>query len=92
VITCRVETGRNPHAVGTGVITEISTGYDGCTGIIPKSAGTAAEILRQNGFAGAWIGKNHNTPVWEASEIGPRAAPLAPTGIGTKSQAADGCR
>ena len=27
-----------------------------------KSTGTIAEILRQNGYATAWIGKNHNTP------------------------------
>jgi arylsulfatase len=64
-------TGRNPHVAGTGVITEISTGYDGYTGILPKSTGTMAEILRQNGYATAWVGKNHNTPVWETSEIGP---------------------
>src|SRR5881394_3696246 len=41
------------------------------TRIIPKSAGTVAEILRQNGYATAWIGKNHNTPAWETSEVGP---------------------
>lgn len=64
-------TGRDHHLAGTGVITEMSTGYDGYTGIIPKSAGTMAEILRQNGYATAWIGKNHNTPAWETSEVGP---------------------
>jgi arylsulfatase len=64
-------TGRNHHVAGTGVITELATGYDGYTGIIPKSAGTVAEILRQNGYATAWIGKNHNTPAWETSEVGP---------------------
>src|SRR5215468_4044798 len=64
-------TGRNPQSVGTGIITELATGYDGYTGIIPKSAGTVAEILRQHGYATAWIGKNHNTPIWETSEIGP---------------------
>src|SRR5205807_2668666 len=52
-------------------ITEAATGYDGYTGIIPRSTGTVAEILRQNGYATAWVGKNHNTPVWETSEIGP---------------------
>ena len=36
-----------------------------------KSAGTVAEMLRQNGYATAWVGKNHNTPVWETSEVGP---------------------
>ena len=64
-------TGRNHHVAGTGVITELATGYDGYTGIIPKSAGTVSEILRQNGYATAWIGKNHNTPAWETSEVGP---------------------
>jgi len=64
-------TGRNHHVTGNGGITEAATGYDGYTGIIPKSTGTAAEILRQNGYATAWVGKNHNTPIWETSEIGP---------------------
>ena len=64
-------TGRNHHVTGNGSITEAATGYDGYTGIIPKSTGTVAEILRQNGYATAWVGKNHNTPVWETSEIGP---------------------
>src|SRR4051812_13493809 len=64
-------TGRNHHSVATGVIQEAATGYDGYTGIIPRSAGTIAEVLRQNGYMTAWIGKNHNTPTWEASAAGP---------------------
>src|SRR5882724_2630096 len=64
-------TGRDHHVAGTGVITELATGYDGYTGIIPKSAGAVSEILSQNGYATAWIGKNHNTPAWETSEVGP---------------------
>lgn len=64
-------TGRDHHVAASGVITESATGYDGYTGIIPKSAGTAAEILRQNGYATGWVGKNHNTPIWETSELGP---------------------
>lgn len=64
-------TGRDHHMAGTGVITELATGYDGYTGIIPKGAGTVAEILKQYGYATAWIGKNHNTPTWETSEDGP---------------------
>ena len=64
-------TGRNHHMSGNGGITEGATGYDGYTGIIPKSTGTIAEIRRQNGYATAWIGKNHNTPIWETSDIGP---------------------
>jgi arylsulfatase len=64
-------TGRNHHVTANGGITEGATGYDGYTGILPRSTGTVAEILRQNGYATAWIGKNHNTPIWETSEIGP---------------------
>src|SRR5262245_12932043 len=43
-------TGRNHHSVATGVIQEAATGYDGYTGIIPRSAGTVGEVLRQNGY------------------------------------------
>lgn len=64
-------TGRNHHSVSAGVIGEIATGYDGYTSVIPRSAGTVAEALRQNGYMTAWIGKNHNTPPWESSEAGP---------------------
>jgi arylsulfatase len=64
-------TGRNHHSAGNGVITEAATGYDGYTGILPKSAGTVAEVLRQYGYATAWFGKNHNTPDWETSQVGP---------------------
>ena len=64
-------TGRNHHSVSSGVIGEIATGYDGYTSVIPRSAGTVAEALRQNGYMTAWIGKNHNTPPWESSEAGP---------------------
>jgi arylsulfatase len=64
-------TGRNHHSAGTGVITEAATGYDGYTGLIPRSAGTVAEVLRQYGYSTAWFGKNHNTPDWETSLNGP---------------------
>jgi len=64
-------TGRNHNTAGTGIITELATGYDGYTGIIPKSTATIGEILRQNGYATAWFGKNHNTPVYETGPLGP---------------------
>ena len=64
-------TGRNHHVAGTGIITELATGYDGYTGIIPKATATVGEILRQNGYITAWFGKNHNTPVYETSSMGP---------------------
>lgn len=64
-------TGRNHQVAGTGIITELATGYDGYTGVIPKRTATVAEVLRQNGYATAWIGKNHNTPIYETSPMGP---------------------
>jgi arylsulfatase len=64
-------TGRNHHSAATGVITEAATGYDGYTCVLPRSCGTLGEVLRQNGYATAWIGKNHNTPSWETSAAGP---------------------
>jgi arylsulfatase len=64
-------TGRNHHSVNNGVITEMATGYDGYTGQIPRSSATVAQVLRDNGYATAWFGKNHNTPDWETSRNGP---------------------
>ena len=64
-------TGRNHHSVGSGTIGETGTGFPGYTGIIPKSAATFAEVLREYGYMNAWFGKNHNVPDWETSLVGP---------------------
>jgi arylsulfatase len=64
-------TGRNHHSAASGVIGETATGYDGYTCVLPRDCGTVGEVLRQNGYMTAWIGKNHNTPPWEASAAGP---------------------
>ena len=63
--------GRNHHSAAFAGITELATGYDGYTCILPRSCGTIGEVLRQNGYSTAWIGKNHNTPTWETSAVGP---------------------
>ena len=64
-------TGRNHHSASYGVVSEIATGYDGYTSIIPKSAATVAEVLQLNGYSTAWFGKDHNVPGWEKSPAGP---------------------
>ena len=64
-------TGRNHHSVGTGVVEELATGYPGYTTILPKSAATVVEVLRQNGYSTAAFGKWHNTPDYETSAAGP---------------------
>ena len=73
-------TGRNHHSVATGLIMEAGTGFPGYNTLMPKSAGTVAEILRQNGYNTAWFGKNHNVPDWQTSQAGP--FDLWPTGLG----------
>jgi len=64
-------TGRNHHSVGYGVIAEQATGYPGYNSIISKDKATVGTILRDNGYRTSWFGKNHNTPSFQASSIGP---------------------
>jgi arylsulfatase len=64
-------TGRNHHSVGFGVVSEQATGYPGYNSLITRDKATIGEILRENGYATSWFGKNHNTPAFEASQAGP---------------------
>jgi arylsulfatase len=64
-------TGRNHHSVGFGVISEQSTGFPGYNSIIPQDKATIGRILRDNGYSTAWFGKDHNTPTYTASQVGP---------------------
>jgi arylsulfatase A-like enzyme len=73
-------TGRNHHSNATGVIMELGTGFPGYDTLMPKSNGTFAEVLRQNGYNTAWYGKNHNVPDWQSSQAGP--FDLWPNGLG----------
>jgi arylsulfatase A-like enzyme len=72
--------GRNHHSAATGVIMEAGTGFPGYNSLMPKSCGTFAEVLKQNGYNTAWYGKNHNVPDWHGSQAGP--FDLWPTGLG----------
>ena len=73
-------TGRNHHSVGFGVISEQSTGFPGYNSIIPKDKATIGRILLDNGYSTSWFGKDHNTPTYQASQIGP--FDQWPTGMG----------
>ncbi len=73
-------TGRNHHAVGFGVISEQSTGFPGYDSIIPENKATVGRILLDNGYATSWFGKDHNTPAYAASQVGP--FDQWPTGMG----------
>jgi arylsulfatase A-like enzyme len=64
-------TGRNHHAVGFGVISEMATGFPGYDSVIGPDNATIGRILSDNGYATSWFGKNHNTPSFQYSAAGP---------------------
>jgi arylsulfatase A-like enzyme len=64
-------TGRNHHSAGFGVISEQATGFPGYNSIIGKDKATIGRLLKDNGYATSWFGKNHNTPAFQASQAGP---------------------
>jgi arylsulfatase A-like enzyme len=64
-------TGRNHHVAGFGVVGEIATGFPGYDSVIRKENGTVGAILKENGYATSWFGKNHNTPFYQATQAGP---------------------
>lgn len=73
-------TGRNHHAVGNGIVANLSTGYPGYNNVMPRSAATIAEVLKQNGYNTAMFGKHHNAPEAHVSAAGP--FDMWPTGLG----------
>ena len=73
-------TGRNHHSAGFGVISEQSTGFPGYDSIIAEDKATIGRILLDNGYATSWFGKDHNTPAFAASQVGP--FDQWPTGMG----------
>ena len=73
-------TGRNHHSVGFGVIAEQATGFPGYDSVIGVDNATIGRILRDNGYATSWFGKDHNTPTYQASQAGPFTQ--WPTGMG----------
>jgi len=73
-------TGRNHHSVGFGVIAEQATGFPGYDSVIGVDNATIGRILRDNGYATSWFGKDHNTPTYQASQAGPFTQ--WPTGLG----------
>lgn len=73
-------TGRNPHRVNMGTITNFAINEPGYTSIIPKEAATIGHVLRDAGYSTAWFGKNHITPEWDQTAAGP--FDRWPTGLG----------
>ncbi len=53
------------------MVGEIATGFPGYDSIIPIDKGTIGTILKENGYATSWFGKDHNTPSYQSSQAGP---------------------
>ena len=53
------------------MVGEIATGYPGYDSIILRANGTIGTILKENGYATSWFGKDHNTPFYQATQAGP---------------------
>ncbi|MFV8326218.1 arylsulfatase [Flavobacterium sp. ZS1P14] len=66
-------TGSNSHKVHVGGFshTALSAGFPGWDGKIPSKNGTAAEILRDNGYSTFGVGKYGVTPDEDATDAGP---------------------
>src|ERR1700691_5206712 len=66
-------TGRNSASVHVSGFshTVMSAGFPGWDGKIPSSAGTIAEILRENGYSTFAVGKYGVTPDEDATDAGP---------------------
>ncbi len=73
-------TGRNHHSAGFGVISEQATGFPGYDSVITKDKTTIGRMLKDNGYNTSWYGKNHNTPGFQISTMGP--FDQWPTGMG----------
>lgn len=64
-------TGRNHHSAGFGVVSEQATGFPGYDSVITRDKVTIGRILREHGYWTSWFGKNHNTPTYQSSQVGP---------------------
>ena len=66
-------TGRNSGAVHESGFSHVgaSAGFPGWDGRVPSTAGTIAEVLRENGYNTFAVGKYGITPDEEASDAGP---------------------
>ena len=55
-------TGRNHHSNGMGRVADLSTGFPGYNGLIPRANGFLPEILGTAGYVPIAVGKWHLTP------------------------------
>jgi arylsulfatase len=65
-------TGRNHHSNGMGRITDLTTGFPGYWGRIPRANGFLSEILADAGYVTVAVGKWHLTPEDETHQAARR--------------------
>ncbi|HET6178261.1 MAG TPA: arylsulfatase [Candidatus Sulfotelmatobacter sp.] len=73
-------TGRNPHSVNMGAISELATAFPGQTSVLPASKAPLPEVMKLNGYSTAMFGKSHEFTPWETGLTGP--FDQWPTGLG----------
>ncbi|NME72005.1 arylsulfatase [Flammeovirga aprica] len=64
-------TGYNMHQIGTGIVSEFSTGYSGYNNEVDYTTPALGKILVENGYATSAFGKWHNTKLDDGSAAGP---------------------
>jgi arylsulfatase len=64
-------TGRQPHAVGMGIIAEWSTGFPAYRGFVSPRAANLAEMLGPQGYSTFAVGKWHLMSMDDATAAGP---------------------
>jgi arylsulfatase A-like enzyme len=64
-------TRRNQHAVSFGTVSDLARAEPGYSSVIPKAAGTIAQVLAAAGYDTAMLGKHHNVPTWHGGSLGP---------------------
>ncbi len=64
-------TGRNPHSVGMGIVSNWDTGYPGYAGALHRDVRTLPEALRDASYATFAVGQWHLAPIEETSPAGP---------------------
>ncbi|MFD7407831.1 sulfatase-like hydrolase/transferase [Streptomyces sp. NPDC059866] len=67
-------TGRNSHAVGVGMVSNIDPGFPGYTSELPANQPVMAEVMRANGYSTLMVGKWHLCKDSDLNEAGDKTS------------------